>query len=88
MAESPAPPNDPIRAALFRGNKIEAIKLHREATGAGLAEAKGHVEQLEAELRAAHPEQFPKPAGKSGCTSVLATLALLFALVACWLVMR
>ena len=29
------------------GKKIQAIKLYREATGAGLAEAKAAVEQLE-----------------------------------------
>jgi ribosomal protein L7/L12 len=29
------------------GRKIEAIRLHRERTGAGLAEAKKHVEELE-----------------------------------------
>ena len=33
---------DAIRA----GNKILAIKLHREATGVGLHEAKNAVEQL------------------------------------------
>jgi ribosomal protein L7/L12 len=34
--------------ALLRGNKIEAIKLYREATGVGLAEAKAFVEELQA----------------------------------------
>ncbi|OWK42416.1 hypothetical protein FRUB_04494 [Fimbriiglobus ruber] len=34
--------------ALERGNKIEAIKLYREATGVGLAEAKVFVEDLPA----------------------------------------
>ncbi len=43
-------PNDDlerIRAALTAGNKIQAIKLYREATGAGLAEAKKAVEAFE-----------------------------------------
>ncbi|MBW8755193.1 MAG: ribosomal protein L7/L12 [Sphingomonadales bacterium] len=35
-----------IRAALTRGNKIEAIKLMRQATGLGLAEAKHAVEAM------------------------------------------
>ncbi len=36
-----------IRDALSRGDKIEAIRLCREATGSGLAEAKEFVEGLE-----------------------------------------
>ncbi|MCW1431523.1 ribosomal protein L7/L12 [Novosphingobium sp. JCM 18896] len=36
-----------IRGELARGNKINAIKLMREATGLGLAEAKQAVESLE-----------------------------------------
>lgn len=36
-----------IRAELARGNKISAIKLMRDATGLGLAEAKREVESLE-----------------------------------------
>jgi ribosomal protein L7/L12 len=37
-----------IRRHLAAGNKIEAIKHYREATGVGLAEAKGAVERIEA----------------------------------------
>ena len=36
-----------IREALRRGNKIEAIKIYRELTGAGLAEAKQAVDRAE-----------------------------------------
>ncbi|MBI3875607.1 MAG: ribosomal protein L7/L12 [Verrucomicrobia bacterium] len=75
VAASPDLPNERLHAELFAGNKIAAIKLHREATGSGLAEAKQHVEKLEAELRAQQPEKFVKPAGKSGCVSVLALTA-------------
>lgn len=39
-----------IQAALRRGNKIEAIKIYRELTGVGLAEAKQAVENLESRL--------------------------------------
>lgn len=35
----------PVREAMARGRKIEAIKLYREATGCGLAEAKHAVER-------------------------------------------
>jgi hypothetical protein len=47
-----------IKEALFRRQKITPIKLYREFTGAGLAEAKAAVERLEAELRAAEPDRF------------------------------
>jgi ribosomal protein L7/L12 len=62
-----------IREALFRGNKIEAIKLYRAEAGVDLATAKGAVEKLEAELRASSPEAFQSAtaAGGKGCFSVL-----------------
>ena len=36
-----------VRSVLEHGDKIEAIKIYREETGAGLAEAKSAVEALE-----------------------------------------
>ena len=36
-----------VAEALQRGNKIEAIKHYREATGAGLKEAKDFVEEVQ-----------------------------------------
>jgi ribosomal protein L7/L12 len=49
MAESPLQDLlDSIRGHIAAGRKIEAIKLYREATGAGLAEAKEAVELIEA----------------------------------------
>lgn len=63
---------DAITAALRAGNKIEAIKLYREATGFGLKESKDEVEAIEAGLRAKFPDQFPaKPAAGKGCLGVL-----------------
>jgi ribosomal protein L7/L12 len=49
---APAATNDPpfdqrIRQLLIDGRKIEAVKLYREQTGAGLAEAKEAVEAIE-----------------------------------------
>ena len=46
------PDSDPvlspqIQDALRRGNKIEAIKIYRELTGVGLAEAKDAIEKAE-----------------------------------------
>jgi ribosomal protein L7/L12 len=39
---------DEIKGHIAAGRKIEAIKLYRDATGAGLAEAKEAVELIEA----------------------------------------
>jgi ribosomal protein L7/L12 len=39
-----------IQDALRRGNKIEAIKIYRELTGVGLAEAKQAIDGLENRL--------------------------------------
>jgi ribosomal protein L7/L12 len=39
-----------IQEALRRGNKIEAIKIYRELTGVGLAEAKRVIDGLESRL--------------------------------------
>ena len=66
-----------INAEIFGGRKIEAIKLYREATGTGLKEAKDAVEGMEADLRQLEPNKFAKSAGKSGCLSVVAVVALL-----------
>jgi hypothetical protein len=66
-----------IREALFRGQKIEAIKLHRTATGAELVVAKKAVEELEATLRAATPERFGSVETRRGCFAVLAGVTLL-----------
>lgn len=64
---------DAIAHALKAGNKIEAVKLHREATGLGLKEAKTEIEAIEANLRAQHPDQFPsKKAAGQGCLGVAA----------------
>ena len=46
------PNSDPVLApqvqeALRRGNKIEAIKIYRELTGTGLAEAKDAIDKAE-----------------------------------------
>ncbi|PKP87552.1 MAG: hypothetical protein CVT78_08095 [Alphaproteobacteria bacterium HGW-Alphaproteobacteria-17] len=43
--------NDEIRALIRADRKIEAIKLVRERTGLGLAEAKDAVEALEQTMR-------------------------------------
>ena len=47
-----SPNSDPalapqVQEALRRGNKIEAIKIYRELTGVGLAEAKQAIDRAE-----------------------------------------
>lgn len=82
--ETPAPENDAARIheAIFSGQKILAIKLYREQTAVGLAEAKEAVEKLEAELRASSPERFSaKPAG-AGCMSLFVAGGLVWLLLA------
>ena len=77
-----------IQAALFAGQKIEAIRLYREATGASLSEAKARVESMEAELRQSQPGRFATPPTQQGCVAVVlvglvmaAVLAVVFWLV-------
>ncbi len=64
-----------IRQAIFAGQKIEAIKRYREATGQGLKVSKDFVEALESELRTAAPERFTAKSA-SGCAGVLALMSL------------
>ena len=81
MSTPPPPDNSaPIREALFAGNKIQAIKLHREQTGIGLKESKDAMDKLETELRAAYPERFSKPPAK-GCFAVIVIVGLIGAAV-------
>ena len=40
-----------VQDALRRGNKIEAIKIYRELTGVGLAEAKKAIDRAEQFLK-------------------------------------
>jgi hypothetical protein len=65
-----------IETAIFAGRKIEAIKLHRQATGSGLAEAKRAVEDLEVDLRRGAPENFIAGATPQGCAGVLVCAGL------------
>jgi hypothetical protein len=65
-----------ISDALRAGEKIQAIKLHREATGLGLKEAKDEIEAIEAGLREKFPDQFPAAnwSGGKGCLGAVVFL--------------
>jgi ribosomal protein L7/L12 len=64
-----------IEKELFANHKISAIKIYREITGAGLADAARAVEQMDRELRKSSPERFA--AEKKGCLGVVMCLVLL-----------
>ena len=77
-----------IEAAIFAGQKIDAIKRYRESIpGAGLADAKSAVEVMEAKLRTEQPGKFTAPARKSGCIGVVAVVCLMLALAGIAVVM-
>lgn len=69
---------DQVKEALIRGNKIEAIKRYREATGLGLKEAKDAVEAMESgdSGSAARPDLHRDPFAqqKGGCFGAIAVL--------------
>lgn len=49
-----------IEAFLLQDNKVDAIKLYREAAGCQLVEAKNAVEAIERELRKSKPGSFAR----------------------------
>ena len=65
-----------IENAIFAGRRIEAIKLHRQATGSELVDAKRAVEDMEVDLRRGSPEKFVAGAENKGCMGVLVCAAL------------
>lgn len=71
-----------VQAAIFNGQKIEAIRIYREDTGASLKDAKDAVEKLEAEWRALSPEKFAAPRRRKGCGGCLALFVILGVLIA------
>lgn len=69
-----------VRGLLDRQQKIEAIKVYREATGAGLAEAKAAVEAFQAGVplpatRRSSPATAAGPAGSDWEAEALQLLA-------------
>jgi ribosomal protein L7/L12 len=77
-----------VKNALFQGQKIQAIKLHRKSTGSGLAEAKDAIEKLEAQLRSKSPEEFVNAPVAKGCSTGIALVCVMVAAVVGWLLRR
>lgn len=73
MAELTDEQRQEILNAIKQRRKIEAIKLHREATGDGLKESKEFIEELTAQLMEEDPDSF-QPA-KAGCGAAMILFA-------------
>ena len=76
-----------IKAELLRGRKIEAIKLYRRSTGAGLAEAKAAVERLETGSGATSPQNSgaAPAAARRGCLGAVLVIGVVLVVIAAWL---
>ena len=74
-----------LSESIFRGRKIEAIKLYRGMTGLGLKEAKDAVEELEKSLRVTSADKFSATPQGGGCLSVIVVGGLCTGLLAYWL---
>jgi len=70
-----------VDQAIYRGQKIEAIKLYRSAAGTDLKDAKEAVEERENFLRSQDPSRFS--VAKTGCLGLLFLSALPF--LALWM---
>ena len=68
-----------VRGLLAQSRKIEAIKLVRQQTGAGLKDAKDFVEAIERGQSPPIPQAAVKLSQGSGCATVL--FAILLALI-------
>ena len=66
-----------ISEALAGGNKIEAIKIYREATGKGLKDAKDFIDALIPKLIEQDPEKYDKIAKTGGGCASMVVFALL-----------
>lgn len=79
MSEMAPSDQDRVEHHLLRRQPLHAIKAYRQATGAGLAEAKEAVGRIEARLREQHPERFK--GGLPGGCLLLALAAVFFSLL-------
>ncbi len=64
---------DSVLDAIQEGNKIRAIKIHKDATRSSLASSKEFIENLMSELEVSVPDAV----GKSGCLLLLIAVLML-----------
>jgi hypothetical protein len=77
-----------VQAAIFNGQKIMAIRIYRQDTGASLTDAKAAVDKLEAEWRTVSPEKFQAlPARKKGCGGICMILVIGFVVMTAILIL-
>lgn len=62
--------NAEIMQALESGQKIQAIKIYREANGVGLKEAKEAVDAMAKDLIQKDPEKYAVLSESSGCAGM------------------
>jgi Ribosomal protein L7/L12 C-terminal domain len=75
-----------VRSLMKAGNKIAAIKVYREITGVGLAEAKEAVEKMVSDSNAPEAAGLPTNAPqKAGCMGLIAQFAGLVWAAGWWL---
>lgn len=79
MTETTPEQRREILELLADGKKIGAIKVYRDATGAGLREAKGFVEDLIDQLPEDARGGLSGASQKSGCSAALVLIAALIA---------
>ena len=60
-----------VSNAIYAGNKIEAIKFYRTASGKDLKDSKDAVEKLTAELEARNPAMFARQRRQGGSLATL-----------------
>lgn len=81
MAELTDQDRDAIIACLYAGQKIQAIKQYRTATGQGLKESKDFIEALETRLREETPDRF-QMGQPAGCGAGVVLIVMLSAILA------
>lgn len=77
-----------VETEILAGNKIAAIKMYREATGVGLAEAKQAVEKMESDLRQARPELFKASKARKGCAGAALALVAFLGMAMIWVISK
>jgi ribosomal protein L7/L12 len=70
-----------VSNAIYAGNKIEAIKLYRTATGNDLKDSKEAVEKLAMELEAKNPAMFAKQRSQGGSLATLVFWGTILAVI-------
>ena len=77
MSEIPPAVMEEIMEAIYKGRKLNAVKIYKESSGKSLLEAKTFIEGLTAELKSTSPEKFDTKSA-TGCAGLILLLATSF----------